>query len=69
MSDRSGEWVDEKLTLMHKKAREELGIGKEVEPLMTLCFMALPVIPHLKLTDRGLFDVDHCCFIPVDIKS
>jgi adenine deaminase len=69
MSDRSGEWVDEKLTLMHKKAREELGIGKEVEPLMTLCFMALPVIPHLKLTDRGLFDVDHFCFIPVDTRG
>jgi adenine deaminase len=68
MSDKSGEWVDEKLTLMHKKAREELGIREEVEPLMTLCFMALPVIPHLKLTDKGLFDVDHFSFIPVDIK-
>jgi len=28
------------------------------EPLTTLAFMSLPVIPHLKLTDRGLFDVD-----------
>jgi adenine deaminase len=28
------------------------------QPLMTLSFMALPVIPHLKLTDRGLVDVD-----------
>ncbi|MBM2817296.1 MAG: ade [Ignavibacteria bacterium] len=26
-------------------------------PFMTLSFMALPVIPHLKLTDKGLFDV------------
>jgi adenine deaminase len=25
---------------------------------MTLSFMALLVIPHLKLSDRGLFDVD-----------
>jgi adenine deaminase len=69
MSDRSGEWVDGKLALIHRKARQELGIGEEVDPLMTLCFMALPVIPQLKLTDRGLFDVDRLSFIPVDIKS
>ena len=25
-------------------------------PFMTLAFMALPVIPELKLTDKGLFD-------------
>ncbi len=28
------------------------------QPFLTLSFLALPVIPHLKLTDRGLFDVD-----------
>ncbi len=28
------------------------------DPFSTLTFMALEVIPHLKLTDRGLFDVD-----------
>jgi adenine deaminase len=27
------------------------------DPFMTLSFMALPVIPELKMTDRGLFDV------------
>jgi adenine deaminase len=27
-------------------------------PFMTLSFMALPVIPKLKLTDKGLFDVE-----------
>ncbi len=31
-------------------------------PFMTLSFLALPVIPHLKLTDGGLFDVDHFRF-------
>jgi adenine deaminase len=30
---------------------------------MTLAFMALPVIPHLKLTDKGLFDVDSFTFV------
>ena len=31
-------------------------------PFMTVSFMALPVIPHLKLTDKGLFDVDKFAF-------
>jgi adenine deaminase len=35
------------------------GLGCSLpEPFMTLSFLALPVIPHLKLTDRGLVDVD-----------
>jgi adenine deaminase len=34
------------------------GLGCPLEdPFMTLSFMALPVIPELKITDRGLFDV------------
>ena len=57
MSNQSGEWVDEKLDSLHKIAHMELGVSENVEPLMTLCFMALPVIPELKLTDMGLFDV------------
>jgi len=31
---------------------------RNTQPLMTLSFMALPVIPSLKITDRGLVDVD-----------
>ncbi|MFC4075687.1 adenine deaminase [Salinithrix halophila] len=39
-------------------------IGASTEnPFLTLSFLALPVIPHLKLTDGGLFDVDRFCFI------
>ena len=49
--------VDEKLTAIHAKAYEELGIAGDVEPVMTLCFMSLAVIPEVKLTDMGLFDV------------
>ncbi len=33
------------------------------QPFLTLSFMALPVIPHLKITDHGLFDVDTFSFI------
>ena len=68
MSDQSGEWVDEKLTSIHEKAYTELGICGEVEPVMTLCFMSLAVIPEIKLTDMGLFDVTTFSFIPVEIS-
>lgn len=33
------------------------------EPFLQVAFMALPVIPHLKMTDRGLFDVDRFDFV------
>ena len=68
MSNQSGEWVDEKLTAIHEIAHRELGISGNVEPLMTLCFMALPVIPELKLTDMGLFDVTKFNFIPLEAE-
>ncbi len=32
---------------------------------MTLSFLALPVIPSLKLTDRGLVDVEKFSFVPL----
>lgn len=66
MSDQSGEWVDEKLTEIHKAAYEKLGISGDVEPVMTLCFMSLAVIPELKLTDMGLFDVTKFDFISIE---
>jgi adenine deaminase len=34
-------------------------------PFMTMSFLALPVVPALKITDRGLFDVKH--FTPTDL--
>ena len=66
MSDQTGEWVDRRLTAIHEKAYRELGIHGDVEPIMTLCFMSLAVIPELKLTDEGLFDVSKFDFIPVE---
>ncbi len=35
------------------------------DPFMALSFLALPVIPALKLTDRGLVDVDKFDFVPL----
>lgn len=68
MSDQSGEWVDQKLTQIHQTAHHILGVNPDVEPIMTLCFMSLPVIPELKLTDSGLFDVKQFQFIPLEAE-
>ncbi len=35
-----------------------MGIPGHVDPFITLSFLALPVIPSLRLTDKGLFDVE-----------
>jgi adenine deaminase len=43
---------------------KDLGSSLEA-PFMTLSFMALLVIPHLKLSDKGLFDGDSFSFIPL----
>ena len=51
-----------------KKHIQSLGICGDVEPVMTLCFMSLAVIPEIKLTDMGLFDVTTFSFVPVEIS-
>ncbi len=43
---------------------ETLG-GTLTRPFMALSFLALPVIPQLRLTDRGLVDVERTCFVPL----
>jgi adenine deaminase len=49
------ETVSERLEALKKSART-MGCTAD-DPFMQLSFLALPVIPELKLTDRGLFDV------------
>ncbi|OPY69190.1 MAG: Adenine deaminase [Syntrophorhabdus sp. PtaU1.Bin002] len=50
---------------LHSLAQD---LGSELQtPFMTLSFMALPVIPRLKITDKGLFDGD--CFAFIDLFS
>ncbi len=66
MSDLPGEEVAEHLKVLHDTAYERLGISKEVEPVMTLCFMSLIVIPELKISTRGLFDVKKFEFVPLE---
>ena len=40
-----------------KAAAHKLGVNPGIDPFMTLSFMALPVIPSLRITTRGVFDV------------
>jgi adenine deaminase len=56
MTHQPAQTVAEQYTWLTEKARE---LGCQLEaPFMTLSFMALPVIPELKITDQGLFDVN-----------
>ncbi|HHT21188.1 MAG TPA: adenine deaminase [Tissierellia bacterium] len=62
MSDRPVQEVNDKLEQLKQKAYQ-LGVTPDIDPFMTLQFMALPVIPDLKITDIGLFDVTNFEFI------
>jgi adenine deaminase len=50
-----------------KLAYKECGVVLE-EPFIQMAFLALPVIPKLKLTDRGLFDVSTFSYIDLEVK-
>lgn len=63
MTSDSPEVVAEKLKLL-KAAAQRIGCQLS-EPFLQLSFLALPVIPRLKLTDRGLVDVTKFQKIPV----
>ncbi|MFD1141414.1 adenine deaminase [Larkinella insperata] len=55
MTDTDGYAVAERYTAIDRFVKEELG-STLTSPFMTLSFMALLVIPSLKLSDKGLFD-------------
>lgn len=57
MSSEDLETVSKGHEKLNKIAMEQLKISGSVNAFMTLAFMALPVIPELKITDKGLFDV------------
>jgi adenine deaminase len=61
MSNEDGYHIAQQYSLIDKAAKEA-GSGL-ASPFMTLSFMALLVIPHLKLSDMGLFDGDRFEFI------
>ena len=63
LSDRSMEEVAEKIEEVVGAAKD-LGSALD-DPFMTLSFLCLPVIPELKLTDKGLVDVNKFDFVPL----
>jgi len=58
-------WKAENIVVNLKKLYEEVSkLGCSLSaPLMTLSFLALPVIPKLKITDYGLVDVGKFDFV------
>jgi len=56
MSDQPFETVEQGLRALRAAVR---GLGTHLhEPFLQMAFLALPVIPHLRITDKGLVDVD-----------
>ena len=68
MSDSPLQEVDDKLNELLKIAYG-MGVNPQLEPFMTLAFLALPVIPDIKLTDLGLFDVTRFEFMKISAKD
>jgi len=62
MSDEPLVTVNEKLESA-KETAHTLGVSAGIDPFMTLSFMALPVIPTLRITTRGVFDVNSQSYV------
>ncbi len=66
MSDRDGQFVAEKYKQIDRFAKQALRATLS-SPFTTLSFMALLVIPSLKLSDQGLFDGERFQWVDVEI--
>ncbi|WP_099363493.1 adenine deaminase [Fredinandcohnia onubensis] len=64
MSDKDSQTVNLELDQI-KRSLSQLGFTGDFNPFLTLSFLTLPVIPSLKVTDLGLFDVETFTHIPV----
>ena len=64
MSERPAAEVAEQIRALNEAAATVLGTTVE-EPFMQLSFLALSVIPELRLTDGGLVDVGAFAYVPV----
>jgi len=68
ISDLPVEEVASSVRRMEEAARDELGATLP-SPFMAMSFMALSVVPELKLTDRGLIDVNRFQIVPLEVGS
>lgn len=66
MTDQDGYEVASLYAALDQYAKQELG-STLAAPFMTLSFMALLVIPKLKLSNKGLFDGNAFSFVPLQI--
>jgi len=64
MSDKPYDYVESKLKQMINIAWN-IGVNRQIDPFIVLSFLALPVIPEIRVTDQGLFDVCQFRFIDV----
>lgn len=62
MSTSDSETLNTDLEVITEAAHDH-GVPEGIDPFISLSFMALPVIPKLRITDMGLFDAEHFCFI------
>ena len=62
ISNRSNSYVNRKVRRMTTKARK-MGVPKNMEPFITLSFMALPVIPEIRCLPRGVYSVTEGKFL------
>jgi len=65
MSDKPLAELDKELNDLLETAYA-MGVNRDMDPFMTLAFLALPVIPDIKLTDMGLFDVTQFNFLGIN---
>jgi adenine deaminase len=62
ISDKSYSYVNRKLKKMIRHAHK-MGVPDGFDPFITLSFMALPVIPEIRCTPRGMYSVTENCFL------
>lgn len=68
MSSQPAGEVNKNLQKLNRLAYDELHINKNIDPVIMLSFLTLPVIPELKITDKGLFDVAAFDFIELSVS-
>ncbi|MFP4477915.1 MAG: adenine deaminase [Candidatus Izemoplasmatales bacterium] len=67
MSLKDVSYVEKKLISLEEKIRK-YGVNSEIEdPILQLAFLSLAVIPDIKVTDQGLFDVKEFKVIPMEV--
>ncbi len=51
-----------------REAAQAMGVSADSEPFMRMAFVSLPVIPHLKMTTRGLVDVGRQTYVSLFVE-